>query len=124
MIGTGKYNFPGIRKAGAKTLEFVLASTTWGAAILATPFKPLIQLCSMWFSEWLANRGIVLINVGAIFIGGEVDQNKFDSAMDQALESVKIPGLTKTIEQKKAIDEKVREAFRKFAHISSKPTQP
>lgn len=122
MIGTGKYNFPGIKKAGARTLQFVLASTAWGAALLKTPFKYLLDLGAAWCAEWLTNRGIVLINLTIITKDGIVDQAGFDSAMDEALEKVKIPGLT--IEEKKAIDEKVRDAFRKFAHVSSEPTDP
>lgn len=121
MIGTGKYNFPGIRKAGATALKAVLALTTWGAWLLKSPFEPVIDLTAEWFSEWLANKGLVIINLGAIYVSGEFDQSKFDSAMDQALDAAKAPGLTEA--EKEAIDEKVRDAFRKFAHINSKPSK-
>lgn len=121
MIGTGKYNFPGIKKAGAKALEAALGSTSWGAAIIASPFKFLINAAAEWFIEYLTNQGLVIVNLGAVVVEGELDQSKFDNAMDEALEKVKIPGLSDA--EKGAIDEKVRQAFRKFAHINSKPSK-
>lgn len=122
MIGTGKYDFPGIRKAGAKALSMVLAGTTWGASILASPFKPVFEYIMGWAIEWLANKGLVIINLAVIYVDGELDQSKFDSSMDEALEKVKIPGLSE--KEKAAIDEKVRNAFRNFAHLNDKPVKP
>jgi len=117
MIGTGKYNFEGIRKAGALALSALLSSTGWGASIIASPFKPVINLILEWFSEWLANKGLLIINLGAIYINGEIDQDRFDKAFDEALNKVKIPGLTE--DEKRAIDDEIIKAIRKFGRIGN-----
>lgn len=116
MIGTGKYDFPGIRKAGSAALKAVVAGTGWGAWIIASPFKPVFDAAAEWLSEWLANRGLLIINLGAIYVAGELDQKKFDEAFDQALEKVKVPGLTE--DQKRGIDNEVIAAFRRFGRIT------
>lgn len=118
MIGTGKYDFPGIRKAGTAALRVVLASTSWGAWLIASPFKKLIDLASQWAVEWLSNRGLIIINLGAIYVNGEFDQSKFDKAMDDGLAKAKAPGLSDA--QKKAIDDEVIKAFRPFARITKR----
>ena len=118
----GKYDFPGIKKVGTAALETVLAGTGWGASMLASPFRPLFKYVIGYAIEWAANKGLVIINLGFIYVGGELDQSRFDKAMDEALERVKVAGLAE--KQKEQIDNEVREAFRKFAHLNSKPTQP
>lgn len=118
MIGSGKYDFPGIRKAGAAAVKVVLATTTWGAWLIKSPFMPVINLTAEWLTEWLANRGLLIINLGAIYVSGEIDQARFDKAIDEALEKVKVPGLTD--EQKKGIDDAVIQAFRKFGRVGNK----
>lgn len=115
---TGKYNFPGMRKAGAFAFQAALASTVWGAKILASPFKPAFEKILELISEWMANKGLIVINVGAFIIEGEVDQRAFDKAFDQALEKVKVPGLS--VEEMKAIDYEVIKAFRNFARVSKR----
>jgi hypothetical protein len=117
---TGKYDFPGIRKAGTAAISAALATTAWGAWILASPFKPLVSYLDGLLIQWLANQGLVIINLGAIYINGVVDQANFDKSMDAALAKVQTPGLTDA--QKKAIDDGVKDSFRTFAHVSSKPT--
>lgn len=119
MIGTGKYNFPGIRRAGSVAFKALIAGTGWGAWIIASPFRPILDYAVEWVSEWLANRGLLILNLGAIWVDGKIDQSRFDEAMDEALEKAKIPGLT--IEEKRAIDAKVKDAFREFARIGNKP---
>lgn len=116
MIGTGRYNFPGIRKAGAAGLKLVLASTTFGKWLITSPFKKVFDLFAEWAVEWLTNRGLVIINLGAIYVNGEFDQAKFDKAMDLGLEKAKVPGLTDA--QKKIIDDEVLKSFRAFARIA------
>lgn len=117
MIGTGKYNFPGIRKVSRKSIDIILASTGWGAWLLASAFAPAVKFIEEWASEWLANKGLLIIDVGAIYVQGEFDQSKFDKAFDTALEQVKMPGLTDA--QKKEIDAKVIDAFRRFGRIGN-----
>lgn len=116
MIGTGKYDFPGIRKAGTAGIKALLALTSWGTWIIASPFNPLIDFLLNWISEWLANRGLIIINVGAFYVSGVFDQKSFDSAMEDGLKKASAPGLSD--KQKKAIDDAVIEAFRKFGKVT------
>lgn len=118
----GNYDFPGIKKVGTAAIEAVLAGTGWGAKIIGSPFRPVIKMLIGYAVEWAANKGLVIINLGAIYVSGEIDQSRFDKAMDDALEKVKIPGLSE--KQKEQIDNEVRDAFRKFAHLNSKPVKP
>jgi hypothetical protein len=117
MIGTGKYDFPGIRKAGTVILKAALASTAWGAWLIASPFQPLLDKLIEWGLEWLANRGLVVFNIGAIYVEGVFDQRKFDNAMEEALARAKAPALTDA--QKKEIDDKVIKAMRAFGSIAN-----
>lgn len=116
MIGTGKYDFPGIRKASTAGIKALLALTSWGAWLIASPFKGTLDLALDWFNEWLTNRGLVIINVGAFYVDGVFSQDKFDSEMESALKKAQTPGLTD--KQKKAIDDGVIEAFRKFGRVT------
>lgn len=117
MIGTGKYDFPGIRKAGRIALQVVLSGTSWGASIIASPFWPIIEMISDWCIEWLTNKGLIIVNVGAIYVNGEFQQSAFDKAFDDAIAKSKAPGLTDA--QKKVIDDQVKNAFRAFARIGN-----
>lgn len=119
----GKYDFPGIKKVGTAALEAVLAGTGWGASILGSPFRPIVRMFLGYAIEWAANKGLVIINLGFIYVEGELDQSRFDKAIDDALEKVKLPGLSE--KEKEQIDNEVREAFRKFARLNHKPvTEP
>jgi hypothetical protein len=112
---SGKYDFPGIKKTGAVGLKAALASTGWGAWILRS--GKLGDLILEFIVNWLLNKGLIVLNIAAIEIGGEIDQKSFDSAMDDALAKITAANGTLTPEQKKEIDDGVIEAFRKFAPI-------
>lgn len=116
MIGTGKYDFPGIRKAGTAGIRALLALTSWGVWLLASPFMVPIDYLLDWVSEWLANRGLVIVNIGAFYVAGKFDQAAFDDAMESGLKKATAPGLSD--KQKKAIDDAVIEAFRKFGKVT------
>jgi hypothetical protein len=115
MIGTGKYSFKGIRKAGSLGFKALIGSTGWGAKLLTGPFRKSLDLFLEFISELLANRGLLLLNIGEIYIQGKFKQSEFDSRLEKALAAVKVEGLTP--EQKKAIDDEVIKAFRPFAHF-------
>lgn len=118
----GKYDFPGIKKVGTAAIEAVLATTGWGAKIVGGPFKSVFRMLIGFGVEWAANKGLVIINLGFIYVNGEIDQSRFDKAMDEALEKVKVPGMSDS--EKEKIDNDVREAFRKFARLNSTPVKP
>lgn len=110
---TGKYNFKGIQKAGALGLKALLASTVWGAKILASPFARILTPVFKWFSNYMANQGLILINVGAYFKDGYFDQKGFDKAMDEGLSKVMMnPNISK--KEGEAVDENVKKSVRKF----------
>lgn len=114
---SGKYDFRGIKRYGARGLEVALASTAWGAALLKMPVIGNVLSASLeLFVNWLANKGLLVLNLAAISIEGEFDQKSFDAAMDEALGAVALGKLTP--KQQKEIDDKVIVAFRRFAKLS------
>ena len=113
---TGRYDFKGIKKLGAKGLALALSSTPWGAWLVNTPFiSTFTNLLLELIVNWLANEGLIILNIAAIQVSGEMDQKQFDDAMSEAFKIIEFPGAKLTPEQMKEIDDKVIEAFRKFA---------
>ncbi len=125
---TGKYNFPGIKKAGVVAIEAALAGTTWGASLLASGlfkfFSPLEDVVLDWAINWLANQGLIVLNLGAIIVNGEVDQALFDAALDNGLKLVENGRDKITPLQGKKIDDDVIQAARRFIDFGSAPSLP
>lgn len=117
MALTGKYDFKGIKALGAAALRGALASSPYSA--WALKFGGLTDLALEALANWLANKGLMILNLGAIQIAGEIDQAGFDKAMDKAIEEIKLKGGRErlTAAQKKAIDDEVIKAARKFIVI-------
>lgn len=117
-----KYDFPGIKRAGALALEAALATTSWGAYLLASPFikffSPVKDWIVEWVVNWLANKGLVVLNLTAIYVNGEFDQAAFDNAIDDALKKVGGPVRLKP-EEGKALDDAVINAADKFIDFGS-----
>lgn len=119
MALTGKYDFKGIKKYGAVGLSAALASTPWGAWLvsrwgLGAAFDILLQ----GLVNWLANKGLVVLNIGAIALEGEWDQKGFDRALDEGLSRVIQSGGKLTPAQIKEIDDEVIKAARRFIIIT------
>lgn len=114
-----KYNFKGIATLGAAGLRAALALSPYTAWFLKLGVVGDIIL--EFISNWLANKGLIVFNVGAIEIQGEIDQYKMDRALDKAFEEIRIKGGRDklTPEQKKAIDDEVISAGRKFIVIGN-----
>lgn len=120
MALKGKYDFPGIKKAGTAGLTAALAGTTWGASALASAvWGPIIRTALGFLTEWLANKGLVIVNTGIELVDGQFDQRKFDVAMDVGIARARKPGLTP--QEIKEIDDAVIEAFDDFADIGAAP---
>lgn len=102
---SGKYDFVGIKKHGANGLRLALASSPVTAWILK--FGPLTDLVLEFAANWLANNGLIVLNVGAIYINGEINQGVLDSAIDAGLRAVEKSGGRLTPEQIKEIDDAV-----------------
>lgn len=109
-----KYDFVGLKKYGALALATALSSTPWGSWVVTTwGVRHIFDLLAEWAVNWAVNNGLMVINIAAINVEGKWDQAAFDRAMDDALGQVERGGLTPA--QIKEIDEKVIQAFRKFA---------
>lgn len=115
MPTSGKYDFKGIKKYGAMGLSMALASTSFGGVLQVWGVKHVADLLLEWLANWLANKGLMVLNIGAIYVEGKWDQKEFDSSMDEAFKQIQSSEGKLTPEQQKAIDDKVIEAFRKFA---------
>lgn len=116
---TGRYNFPGIQKAAGVAIDALLAGTTWGAWILASPFKIVLAPLRNLIVNFLANRGLIILNIGANIVDGVVDQKGLDMAIDAGLKRVMQGRDTITPEEGKAIDDEVRKAFDEDADLGA-----
>ncbi len=118
MPASGKYDFQGIQKMGLVGLTIALSNSPYTAWI--TKF-PLSNLILQFLINWAVNNGLVLLNLGAIYVEGEIDQHAMDSAMTKAMDQISIKqGRDKlTDAEKKAIDDQVIKAARKFIVINN-----
>jgi len=114
MAIAGKYDFPGIKKAGAAGIKVALASTAWGAWLLKSPFSKVVDILIEPFVNWLANQGLVVLNLGAIIVTGEFDQKMFDQALDDGLKTVELGRDKISAAKGKEIDDAVIAAARKY----------
>lgn len=118
---TGRYNFPGMQKAANFAINTALATTTWGAAILASPFKPAFTAFLNLLDNWLINHGLIIINLEMNIVDGKIDQKRFDASMDRGLEKLKLGRDKITAAQGKAIDDEVVAAFDEDADLGAAP---
>jgi len=108
---TGRYDFPGFQKAAKIAIDALLVGTTWGAWIVTSPFKIVIGPIEDLIVNFLVNRGLIILNVGAVIVDGSVDQAKLDAAVDAGIKKV-MQGRDKiTPAEGKKIDDEVRAAF-------------
>lgn len=116
---TGRYNFPGIQKAASVGINLLLAATTWGAWLIASPFMPAVKIVEDFVVNWLANHGLIVLNIGVNIVDGVLDQAAMDKALDAGIKRV-MQGRDKiTPAEGKAIDEKVRESFDKDVDLGA-----
>lgn len=113
---SGKYDFKGIQKVGGAGIRVLLSKWPWTAWL--TRLKSFNSLLNFG-TNWLANHGLIILNVGANTIDGELDQRAFDSAFSKAIEEIKIKGGREklTPAQIKAIDDEVIKAGRRHIVI-------
>lgn len=118
---SGKYDFKGIKKMGRLGFKTALAGSPFSWVLKGGAFT---DAALDFISNWLANKGLIIINLGVIFVDGEFDQSGFDKAMDDGWEKIrKAGGADKlTPAQQKAIDDEVIKKFRDFARLSTKPS--
>jgi ABC-type branched-subunit amino acid transport system substrate-binding protein len=119
---SGKYDFKGIKRLGAAVLRGALSSSPYTAWLVR--FPALTNFILEFLTNWLANKGLLVLNVIAIEVEGAIDQKGLDEAIDKAINEIKVKGGKDklTPEEKKAIDDEVIKSARKFLVIAkSKP---
>lgn len=117
MALSGKYNFSGIKRLGAAGLRGAMATTPMFAWMLK--FGRLNDLFLEFLANFLANKGLVILNIPAIVVDGHIDQHVLDREMDKAISEIENKGGREALteKQKKAIDDEVLKAARKFVII-------
>lgn len=116
---TGRYDFKGIQKAVSVGVNALLASTSWGVWILASPFRPALDGIEGLAVNFLTNRGLIILNVEAAVVDGAIDEEKLGAAFDDALNKIKAGRDKLTPEQGKAIDDEVVQAFDEDADLNA-----
>lgn len=119
---SGKYNFKGIKTAGRLGLQAAIASTPSLAWLNSAP--ALTGLILEFFTNYLANKGLIVLNVGAFYVNGELDQKALDNAIDAGLKRVESSAGKLTPEQIKEIDDAVIKAADKALPYGRKPSKP
>lgn len=104
---TGKYDFKGIKSKGASGIKLALSSSPSTVWIAKLP--GIISLLEA-FTNFLANKGLIVMNLGAIYVNGEIDQSILDRSLDEGIKAVENAGMTLTPEQIKEIDDAVIKA--------------
>jgi hypothetical protein len=108
---TGRYDFKGIQKLASAGVNVALGATQWGAWLLASPFRGSIDAAEKMIINWLANRGLIVLDVGYFMVNGAIDQKRLDQALTKGLQRVQQGRDKITPAEGKAIDDEVREAF-------------
>lgn len=116
---TGRYDFSGIQKAVGIAIDALLSATSWGVWLVASPFAPVVTIIRNMIVNWLANQGLIILNLGAIQTDGVIDQTKLDSALDDAFNKLKVGRDKITPAQGEAIDDEVRDAFDQDADVGA-----
>lgn len=114
---TGKYDFKGLAKLNALGIKALCASTPYLAWVLKG--GKLTDLIFEFIGNALANWGLVVMNLAAIYVNGEIDQSRLDKSIEDGLAEIARLGVKITKSQGEAIDEKVRKAAREFIPFGS-----
>lgn len=119
---SGKYNFAGFQKLGTLAIQAALAKQPWAVAIAKVPILgSLLKLVPGLVTNWAANQGLVILNIGYNYVDGEIDQKALDKALEEGLAHLEIGRENVDPVKGAMIDEEVRKAARKFIPYSSKP---
>lgn len=113
---SGKYDFRGIKKLGAAGIRSALSSVPALAPFVSSRLTDLVL---EFLTNWLANKGLVILNVGGNYLEGELDQKAFDREMDDAIREITAAGGADALspQRKKEIDDAVIRSARKFIRI-------
>lgn len=107
----GKYDLPGIKRKGAAAIRAALLQFGFFAKVFSGPFGKTAGVVLEFVMEYLANRGIVILNLGVIKIDEKIDPMLLMRALEAGLLAADKPGLTEA--EGKALDDQVKKAFRR-----------
>lgn len=116
---TGRYNFTGIQKLVTTGVNTLLASTSWGVWLLASPFKPVLQALEDAAVNFLVNRGLIIIDIGAVVVDGQINEDNFNTALTNAFNQLRNGRDQITPTQGAKIDADTTAAFDKFADVNA-----
>lgn len=106
-MSISKYDFKGIKKMGATGIRTAIASNPSLSWTLKIPFfKTALEMLVNWF----ANEGLIIMNIGAIYVNGEINQAVLDRAIDAGIKKVESSDGKLTPQQIKEIDDAVIKA--------------
>lgn len=83
---------------------------------------PLINAGLEFVSNWMANKGLIILNVGAIYVNGEVDTALLDRSIDYGIKQMENPDIKLTPQQMKDIDDAVIRAADRALPYGRKPS--
>ena len=111
-----KYQFDGVSKFSAVMIFTSLASSPF--AFLTTGILGKFTFFILEkISNWLANKGLILLNVGVNYIAVLNQQGDYDKTIEEAIKKVKDNPGRLTDAQKKAIDQPVIDSFKRFVSL-------
>lgn len=105
---SGKYDFKGIKKVGSAGIKAALSASPYTAWLLK--FGAILDLGLEFGTNWLANNGLIVFNIGAFYVKGELDQKALDNAIEAGLKKIQQSNGNLTPEQIKEIDDAVIKA--------------
>lgn len=116
---TGRYSFTGIQRAASVGINALLATTGWGAWLLASPFRIVLDTVEGLAVNWLTNRGLIIFNVGDVLVNGVVNEEKLSATLDSAFDQMKVGRDKITPAQGAKIDAETDAAFDQFADVNA-----
>ena len=123
LLPKQKHSLDGIGSASAAGIMAALLTNPATAGFAASIGGRILNYILTGLFSWLASAGLVLMNVGAENLMTAIDKHSFDGSMESAeklIDAIRASGRELTPEEIKSIDDKVKEAFRKFAKIGKK----
>lgn len=109
-----KHDLSGIGGVTASLVISLLAGSS--LAFLTTgPLGWFVAVILRWLFSGLASMGLVLLNVGVAHVQTINEKKDFDGSFEDAFRAINAKNGELTDEEKAAIDQKVIDAFRKFA---------
>lgn len=116
---TGKYKFSGIQKTGSAFVRAALLNTPFAWIVKIPFFNAILELAL----NWMANNGLVVMNLGAYKVGDAIDAAGLEKAIESGIEAAE-SGRKLTPEEIKRIDDEVIKAADKALPYGRKPTKP